>query len=547
MEKQTIKTDVLCIGGGIAGLMAAIRASELGAKVVVADKSNTIHSGKGGAGNDHFLCYLPEVHGSDLDAFIQEAILETQMGEQLSGNRNTLRTYLGSTAAIVKLWDNWGIPMKYRGNYEFAGHTIPNAPLCHLKYEGKNQKRVLTEQALKRGVTIINRVMVLDLTSSPAGVTGAVGIGTREERSVEISAKSVVLGTGAVNRLYPDLGLGWFANRCWPAGLTGDGRVMAYRAGAELVDVEIPRLHAGPKYFCRAGQGTWMGVLRDTHGKPVGPFVTKPERQYGDVTVETSKGIFADYAAQGKGPIYMDCRGMSEDDYRYMMHWFPHEGLDSLADHLQEEGIDLRCDPVEFATYDRGCSGKIWVDNDVEASVSGLYAAGDEVGSNISHAAVFGWLAGEKAAHYAKTSDYSANREISPETQEKQGLFQEIRDRPPGPDYKEVNIALQQIMIDYAGSVRSEASLEAGLSHLRRLRQKAMETVIARNSHELARCVEVFNLLDLGELVFVAANARKETRGRHKRPDYPVTNPLLNKSLIVKRLDGKPAIEWRRK
>ena len=60
---NTIETDVLCVGGGIAGLMAAIRAAELGAKVVVAEKGNTLTSGAGGLGNDHFLCYLPDVHG----------------------------------------------------------------------------------------------------------------------------------------------------------------------------------------------------------------------------------------------------------------------------------------------------------------------------------------------------------------------------------------------------------------------------------------------------------------------------------------------------
>ncbi len=543
MEKQTVKADVLCIGGGIAGLMAAIRASELGAKVVVADKSNTIHSGRAGAGNDHFLCYLPEVHGADIDAFIQEAILDTQMGEHLRKSKNTLATYLSSTAGIVKLWESWGIPMKYQGNYEFAGHTIPGAPLCHLRYEGKRQKRVLTEQALKRGVTIINRVMVLDLAHDER-VTGAVGIGTRQDRTVEFVAKSVVLGTGKVGRLYPELGLGWFSKSCWPPSISGDGRVMAYRAGAELADVEMPRLHAGPKYFCRAGQGSWMGVLRDSQGQAIGPFVTRPERKYGDVTTEISKGIFDRYAAEGKGPVYMDCRGMSEDDYQYMMHWFPHEGLGAFVDHLQNEGIDLRRDPVEFATYDMGCSGKIWVDNDVETSLSGLYAAGDEVGSNISNAAVFGWIAGERAAHYAETADFRDAGETK-DGAEKGRLFQAMRERPTGPDYKEVNVALQQIMIDYAGSVRSEASLMAGLSHLRRLRKKAFETVMARNSHELASCVEVFNLLDLGELVFITAAERKETRGRHIRPDYPVTNPLLNKSLIVKKLNGKLSIAWR--
>ena len=65
MAIERIETDVLCVGGGIAGLMAAIRARESGTKVVVMDKGNTFTSGSGGAGNDHFVCYIPEMHGLD--------------------------------------------------------------------------------------------------------------------------------------------------------------------------------------------------------------------------------------------------------------------------------------------------------------------------------------------------------------------------------------------------------------------------------------------------------------------------------------------------
>ena len=71
MEREIVEADVLCVGGGIAGLMAAIRASEAGAKVVVADKANTSRSGSAGVGNDHFRCYIPEIHGADIEPIIE--------------------------------------------------------------------------------------------------------------------------------------------------------------------------------------------------------------------------------------------------------------------------------------------------------------------------------------------------------------------------------------------------------------------------------------------------------------------------------------------
>ncbi len=97
-----------------------------------------------------------------------------------------------------------------------------------------------------------------------------------------------------------------------------------------------------------------------------------------------------------------------------------------------------------------------------------------------------------------------------------------VRSRETGATWQEVNVALQQVMQDYAGSTRSENVLQAGLNHLRKLKQKAHDTIMAKNQHELMHCLEVLNLLDLGELVFAAALERKETRAtHHARADYP--------------------------
>lgn len=545
MRTEVVKTDVLVIGGGIAGLMAAIRASELGVKVVVAEKGNTISSGKGGAGCDHYLCYIPEVHGTDMDAYIEE-MLQTQQAVNFRGlGMKRMRTHLATSFDVVKLWDNWGIPMKNNGKYEFAGHAFPGGFLCLLKYQGGKQKAVLTEQTLKRGVEIINRVMVFDLFSDE-NRAGAVGIDTRQDRFIEFEAKEIVLGTGAITRLVPSITPGMVNNLQAPMTLTADGRLMAYRAGAELRDVEMPRFHCGPKYFARAGQASWIGVFRDPQGKPIGPFVTKPEKKYGDITPEVDKAIFSKYMKSGRGPVYMDGRGMSEDEYEYMKFWLMHEGNESLLNHMEEEGIDYRKNPIEFMTYDLGPTGRIQIDERSETTIKGVYAAGDEVANGASNASVFGWIIGEDLAKNAKdrTSPIKVETKKA-EIEEKKGLLKEIRKRKGGPTWWEVNIALQQIIRDYAGEIRSEAMLEAGLGHLRRLRDKALNTVIANDHHELVRCLEVMNLLEMGELVFIAADDRKETRGFHVRSDYELPNPRLNNKVhVVKKINGKPVTDW---
>lgn len=542
-KKKRIETDVLCVGGGIAGLMAAIRAAECSCKVLVVEKANTLYSGSGGMGNDHFLCYIPEIHGPDIESLIDEF----QQGQQGGiRNRSFIRTWLEGSYEIVKLWDSWGIPMKYRGKYEFAGHALPGHILMNLHYAGRNQKKVLTRETLKKKTTILNRVMCFNLLYDKGVVCGAIGINTREDEIFIIKAKSVVLGTGSVMRLYPASTPAWMFNTRLSPTCVGDGRIMAFRAGAELASMEIPLIRCGPKYFARAGKATWAGVLRDPFGQPVGPFVTKPDNKYGDPVVDIYQDIFIDYKKSGKGPVYMDCKGLSDQEFKYMVHWMKHEGNVSLLNYLKEEGIDIKKDSVEFWTYEHELfpRGGIYYNEHAETSIKGLYAAGDEFFGGISGAAVFGWIAGENGAAYAKNSDF-VDSSIEAQSQKNESLFLELRNREMGPDWRETNIALQQIMWDYAGLVRSETLLDAGARALLRLKEKAEKSMIARNPHELMRCLEVLNMIEIGELIFMMAKERKETRGKHVRADYPFTNPLLEKLLFIRKTPNGPVLEWR--
>jgi len=543
MEETLIETDVLCVGGGISGLMSAIRARELGVEVTLAEKANTLRSGSGATGCDHFRAYIPEFHGNDIDSVIEE-VWHSQVGWTRS--KEFIRTWMERSFDIVKLWDSWGIPMKYRGRWEFAGHAFPGRPFTTLKYSGQNQKTILTKEAKKRGVNIINRVMVNDLLYQN-GIIGAIGIDTREDRIFIFLAKSVILSTGGCVRLYPSPTPGWLFNRADSPNTTGDGRAMAYRAGAELSNMEIPMRWAGPKYFARCGKATWVGVIKDPNGNPIGPFLKKPDRRYGDAIADVYKNLFEDYTRSGKGPLYMDCRGISNEDYQYMMHWMKHEGNTAIVNHLLEEGIDIRKNPIEFMTYEMTTRGGILYNERAETSMDGLYAAGDEYFGGVSCAATFGWIAGENGAIYAKNKERPRFQTFKDEIKEKKAFLENIRTRRIGPTWQEVNIALNQIMFDYAGAIRYENLLSAGYKQLKRLKEKAYKAIIAQNPHELMRVLEVLNLLDIGEVILLAVNERKESRDKYFRLDFPFQNPLLDgKILICKMKRNKPIFEWRK-
>ena len=188
---EVVRSDVLCIGGGPAGLMAAIRASELGASVIVADKANTLHSGSASGGNDHFGCYIPEYHGNDIKPILNEFLKHPFHARR----HEFAKPLLERSFDIVKLWDNWGIPMKYQGKWDFAGHALPGRARFYLKYTGGNQKKVLTEQTLRRGARIMNRVTVFELIKREGRVCGALGLDTRNSKIIEYQAKAVFLGT----------------------------------------------------------------------------------------------------------------------------------------------------------------------------------------------------------------------------------------------------------------------------------------------------------------------------------------------------------------
>lgn len=552
-KNKPLECDVLVAGGGVAGLMAAIAAAEQGADVIVAKKANTRRSGSGAPGNDHFLCYISSVHGEDPSEFIKE-MEESQVGG--NNDMDLVRRYVSECFDRVKEWDRWGTGMREHGDWEFNGHAKPGHLRIWLKYAGKEQKPILTKEAQKLGVKILNHHPFTEVIADASGAAvGGICIDlTGETPAMQvIRAKSVVLATGNVNRLFGSRTMGWMFNN---AGCPSDvctGRAAAYRAGARLINLGHIGTGAGCKYFNRGGKATWLGVYSDINGKPLGPFVTKPSKEYGDLTGDIWHEMFALKRSQGE-PVFMNCSECTDDQLDYMLWGLSNEENVGTLNHLKEEGFDFRRHMVEFDCKNGGnIGGGIDISVDAECSIPGLFAAGDETGNfraDMGGAATYGHIAGVSAAEYAKKHSLT-DAECMPVVAERAAHYSAILDREADtatPDWKEINIAIQQVMSDYCGpDVRSEHLLTTGLQHLRRIRKKA-ETMHCTGGHEFMRCLEAEDLGLLGELAFISALERKETRGKHNRVDYPFTNPLLNgKFVTIEKLDGGPVTGWRDK
>ena len=141
---------------------------------------------------------------------------------------------------------------------------------------------------------------------------------------------------------------GYLFNSTSCPACVGSGIAHALRAGARLVNMELNGGHVGPAYFTRSGKATWIGVYKFPDGTPMGPFVTVPTRDCGDITADLWSGAFSESRRNGRGPIYIDCSQIAEEDYECMMRDFVSEGLTSLRAYMDRHGLDLRRHAVEF-------------------------------------------------------------------------------------------------------------------------------------------------------------------------------------------------------
>ena len=552
IDPTPLECDVLAAGGGMAGLMAAIGAARQGAKVLVAEKAHALRSGSGATGNDHFMCYIPEKHGPDM-----EPILKELLASQIGGFHDVplSRKFLEQSFDRARDWDAWGIKMRPTGDWSFCGHAFPGRPRIWLKYAGSNQKQALTRAAKKLRVRTVNHFPITDVVVQDGEVIGAIGIDIRRDtpRLRLVRTSTVVLAGGSALRLYPSPAPSLLFNTAWCPANTGNTQAIAYRSGAKLVNMEFPNLHAGVKYLERAGKATFIGVITGPDGKPLGPFISKANKWVGDITADVWNSVFADVMKSGEGPAYMDCTATEQEDIDYMMWGLKEEGNTALVNVMARENVDPRRHRFEFMQYQPFLIGRgPEIDLHGRTGIKGLYAAGDAVGNfraDMAGAATFGHIAGEHAAKNTRALNGGQGVQASELLELRARQYSAFLERGEGAEWKEANFMLQQIMRDYANAeVRSGTLLSTGLKALGDLKRHAMDRVRCSNSHELMRMAEVMELMDCAEAIFIAALAREETRGAHRRSDFRFTNPLLaDKYLTVWRDGERPKASFRQR
>jgi succinate dehydrogenase/fumarate reductase flavoprotein subunit len=597
-REQEIDADVLVIGGGIAGCWAAISAARQGLNVVLAEKGDTIRSGLGGPGCDHWgdvpanplsnvdpdewaehMADRPYCNGIGIQIQCRENYDTLLELEQMGGKiRDTDDEYLGAQGRDEKT--KFMISPRYgrMHSYEFVDETTKGKVFKSnpdkkrnnvvIRVWGTTFKPALKKKCQRLGVKIFDRVMVTSLLTENgvqgARVIGATGFNNRTGEFMIFKSKATILATAGAGSIWLiSTELGGYCNM-YSRTITGDGIVMAWKAGAELTIMEstaILGIATGykHKWYSGAGDASYENVpIVDANGKAV-PYAIQGWVDFGamrpsrEAMQAIQEGILK---GEYELPFYGDFPAMPEVERNAT--WKLMLGEEStckiITNTFNDAGYDPSRDLLQSYKYIEGNSlpqwreargGGLLVDWNLKTTLDGLYAAGKQTFApeDHSYAAATGRYAGRKAAAYARQVGKS---KISREQidREKKRVYAPVK-RSSGMDWKESHAGIARAMQYYCSEFKSENLLNMGLVTLRRIEEKSVPLLYAMDPHKLMRSLEDVSLLTYAQIIIQAMLARKASSIPldFQRIDYPTLDPPeWNKYLTIKLENGKVKI-----
>jgi succinate dehydrogenase / fumarate reductase flavoprotein subunit len=420
----------------------------------------------------------------------------------------------------------------------------------------------LVEYAGSIGVKTLEKTTIFDLIKKGERVIGAVGFNVDTGEFVVIKAKSTVLATGGCARI--------FKRTHAPYRLTGDGYAMAYRAGASLWEMELSAIDMVgldepglPHTWLNPSSARYKGIFRNAKGEPYFLKYAKDHNLLGPGATQSLDdsqlirygipGFFEMIAMlihfwtaamkeihEGRGDrgcVFLDLTRNTEDEW--LKSGGGVQGLNLLRD------FDWKHKWVHIQPLILGQIGGIEMDEECRSGVKGLYVAGEAgEGHAMHHANVTGARAGRSAAIDAIfiTGEPRLGTEEYAWIEDKKKMLQEIIEREVTPEGnpKEMKRRIGEIMWQYTGPLKNKENLKTALKELEKIRKENLPKLYAKNTRQLRESMEVINMVLVSEAVASSALHRTESRGVHKRIDYPRRdNENWLKNVLVKQKNGK--------
>ncbi|MFX1588011.1 MAG: FAD-dependent oxidoreductase [Promethearchaeota archaeon] len=599
-QESEVNTDILVLGGGIAGCWAAIAAARKGVKVLLVEKGATKRSGAGGSGCDHW-----ESAATNPCSLISPEELTLAMIKDHNGYNNGISHYIECREGYERLLDLEKMGGKIRDTEDaFKGAEFRDEKTKFLfAYDYKNKftlrvwgstfKPALYKECKRLGVEIYDRTMATSLLTEAgkqgAKVIGATGVNGRTGEFLIFKAKATILCMARPARVWlfsPGLpGISEFR----PLQCTGDGHAMGWKAGVEFTMMEksIRGQWSGERSYPPYGTGnthnTWYACsMVDANGKEI-PWIDRDGNILNTVSLRYypapgqkfflkggGESEFHLYEFQGpdivpveellkkgyKLPFYADLPNMPELERKAIWGLMVGEegkskipifqnytdaGFNPNKDLLQSYGEGWTS--AAFLPRERqlfGLPGGIINNWNLRTNLEGLYAAGDQLFASDcnGHAAATGYYAGRHAADHAmKTTESIINYQQV--TAEKDRIYSLVN-RSDGLGWKEFNMAISRIMQNYCGKVKSDELLKIGLRLLENIEDNEVQRLYAQNPHELIRSLEVLNIITNAKIIIFSCLARKAS-SKHlyfTRSDYPENEPPEWHKFITVKLEN---------
>ncbi|HQT43400.1 MAG TPA: fumarate reductase/succinate dehydrogenase flavoprotein subunit [Halothiobacillus sp.] len=524
MNTIEMEVDVLVIGGGTAGPMAAVKAKEKNPalRVMVLEKANVKRSGAISMGMDGLNNAVIPGHATP-----EQYVKEITVANDGIVNQKTVMAYAQHSFSMIEELNNWGVKFEKDETGDYAVKKVHHIGTYVLPMpEGHNMKKVLYRQLKKRRVEVTNRLVATRLLLDENGaIAGAMAVDSRTADFYVIRTKTVILATGAAGRLgLPASGylFGTYEN---PTN-AGDGYSLAYHAGAELSGIECFQINP---------------LIKDYNG-PSCAYVTGPFGGYtanakGDRFIECdywSGQMMQEFYRElegGNGPVFLKMDHLAEETISQIEDILHSNERPSRGRFHEGRGLNYRDGMVEMHISEIGlCSGHsasgVWVNERAETTVRGLYAAGDL--ACVPHnymlgAFVYGKFAGESAAEYCAehTPAPVDEHQIEEERARVWGPLSVKDGLPPA----QVEYKLRRMVNDYLQPPKVTRKMEIGLQRFGEI-TKDLARLSAADPHELMRAMEIHFIRDCAEMAAVASLYRKESRWGlyHYRVDYPDKN-----------------------
>ena len=378
MEQNTIETDVLIIGGGTAGCLAAVELRERfpGINVTIMEKAHIDRSGCLAGGMNAINAYLNP--GETPESFVKYVRFDSCgiIREDLVMSMAELFEY------CVKKVEKWGLPILCddKGNYIPRGRW-------NIKINGESLKPIIAKAAKNAGAKVLNWVVATNYIVVDGRVTGAIGLSIRNGNLFVIKAKATIIATGGAAGIYKPNNAHDAQHKTWYCPYnTGAGYAMGIRAGAEMTSFEMRYIGLRVKDTIAPTGTIALGVGAPQINSKGEKFMAVKYANIGGDGAPTpyrSHGPLQEIK-EGRGPVYLDTRHITPQQARDLKSAFL-DMYPSMVLYWAANEIDPSKEPVEVQTTEPYIVGGhtqsgYWVDINRKTSIEGLYAAGDESG-----------------------------------------------------------------------------------------------------------------------------------------------------------------------